>query len=112
MNFVNAFVTCMILGVGIDYGIHIIHRITQEGLDNPTGLLETGKAVVMAALDERRRLRDHRPVELPRLKSMGIVCGHRLGHLPADGADDAPRDAHRDQDARHAARTGGLIGAR
>ncbi|HUD70915.1 MAG TPA: MMPL family transporter, partial [Dongiaceae bacterium] len=50
MNFVNAFVTTMILGVGIDYGIHIIHRITQEGLTNPTGLLETGKAVVMAAL--------------------------------------------------------------
>jgi hypothetical protein len=50
MNFVNAFVTTMILGVGIDYGIHIIHRISQEGLSNPTGLLETGKAVVMAAL--------------------------------------------------------------
>jgi uncharacterized protein len=50
MNFVNAFVTTMILGVGIDYGIHIVHRISQEGLSNPTGLLETGKAVVMAAL--------------------------------------------------------------
>ncbi|HKB08484.1 MAG TPA: MMPL family transporter [Candidatus Polarisedimenticolia bacterium] len=50
MNFVNAFVTTMILGVGIDYGIHIIHRISQEGLSNFEGLMETGKAVVMAAL--------------------------------------------------------------
>ena len=50
MNFVNAFVTTMILGVGIDYGIHIIHRISQEGLSNFEGLMETGKAVVMAAM--------------------------------------------------------------
>ena len=74
MNFVNAFVTCMILGVGIDYGIHIIHRITQEGLDNRTGLLETGKAVVMAALTNVAGFGTIGLSNYPGLKSMGIVC--------------------------------------
>jgi predicted RND superfamily exporter protein len=74
MNFVNAFVTTMILGVGIDYGIHIIHRITQEGLRNPEGLLETGKAVVMAALTNVAGFGTIGLSNYPGLRSMGIVC--------------------------------------
>jgi predicted RND superfamily exporter protein len=74
MNFVNAFVTCMILGVGIDYGIHIIHRITQEGLSNQAGLMETGKAVVMAALTNVAGFGTIGLSNYPGLKSMGIVC--------------------------------------
>ncbi len=73
MNFVNAFVTTMILGVGIDYGIHIIHRISQEGLSNPTGLLETGKAVVMAALTNVAGFGTVGLSNYPGLASMGIV---------------------------------------
>ena len=50
LNYVNAFVATMILGVGIDYSIHLVHRFTlSDGLVED-GLLETGKAVVMAAL--------------------------------------------------------------
>jgi predicted RND superfamily exporter protein len=74
MNFINAFVTTMILGVGIDYGIHIIHRISQEGLSNPTGLLETGKAVVMAALTNVAGFGTLGLSPYPGLQSMGIVC--------------------------------------
>ncbi|MFQ5877672.1 MAG: RND family transporter [Acidobacteriota bacterium] len=74
MNFVNAFVTTMILGVGIDYGIHIIHRISQEGLGNPAGLLETGKAVVMAALTNIAGFGAVAVSNYPGLRSMGIVC--------------------------------------
>lgn len=74
MNFVNAFVTTMILGVGIDYGIHIIHRISQEGLDNPEGLLETGKAVVMAALSNVAGFGTVGLSNYPGLQSMGLVC--------------------------------------
>lgn len=73
MNFVNAFVTTMILGVGIDYGIHIIHRISQEGLSNPAGLLETGKAVVMAALTNVAGFGTLGLSNYPGLASMGIV---------------------------------------
>jgi predicted RND superfamily exporter protein len=50
LNYVNAFVATMILGVGIDYSIHIVHRLTLSGGEITDGLLETGKAVVMAAL--------------------------------------------------------------
>ncbi|HYV86320.1 MAG TPA: MMPL family transporter [Patescibacteria group bacterium] len=73
MNFVNAFVTTMILGVGIDYGIHIIHRISQEGLSNPAGLLETGKAVIMAAMTNVAGFGTIGLSNYPGLRSMGIV---------------------------------------
>ena len=73
MNFVNAFVTTMILGVGIDYGIHIIHRISQEGLANPIGLLETGKAVVMAAMTNVAGFGTVAFSNYPGLSSMGLV---------------------------------------
>ncbi len=73
MNFVNAFVTTMILGVGIDYGIHIIHRISQEGLTNPAGLLETGKAVVMAAFTNVAGFGTVGLSNYPGLATMGIV---------------------------------------
>jgi hypothetical protein len=74
INFINAFVATMILGVGIDYGIHIIHRISQEGLSNPTGLLETGKAVVMAALTNVAGFGTIGFSNYPGLRSMGWVC--------------------------------------
>ena len=74
MNFVNAFVTSMILGVGIDYGIHIIHRISQEGLSNFEGLMETGKAVVMAALTNVAGFGTIGLSNYPGLRSMGIVA--------------------------------------
>jgi uncharacterized protein len=74
MNFVNAFVTTMILGVGIDYGIHIIHRISQEGLSNFAGLMETGKAVVMAALTNVAGFGTIGFCNYPGLRSMGIVA--------------------------------------
>jgi predicted RND superfamily exporter protein len=50
LNYVNAFVATMILGVGIDYSIHLVHRLNMSGGKVNKGLLETGKAVVMAAL--------------------------------------------------------------
>ena len=54
MNFINIFVTTMIIGIGVDYGVHVLHRF-QEVRDLPreeldSGLLETGKAVTAAAL--------------------------------------------------------------
>lgn len=54
MNFINIFVTTMIIGIGVDYGVHVLHRFL-EVRDLPreefeSGLVETGKAVVAAAL--------------------------------------------------------------
>jgi len=50
LNYVNSFVATMILGVGIDYSIHIMHRLVLSGGRITPGLLDTGKAVVLAAL--------------------------------------------------------------
>lgn len=54
MNFINIFVTTMIIGIGVDYGVHVLHRY-REVRNRPdeefeAGLLETGKAVVAASL--------------------------------------------------------------
>jgi uncharacterized protein len=54
MNFINIFVTTMVIGIGVDYGVHVLHRY-RELRDVPwpefeAGLNETGKAVTAAAL--------------------------------------------------------------
>ena len=74
MNFVNAFATTMILGVGIDYGIHLIHRIWEERSLTNEGVLETGKAVVMAALTNVAGFGTVALSNYPAMRSMGLVC--------------------------------------
>ncbi len=54
MNFINIFVTTMIIGIGVDYGVHVLHRY-REVRNLPrdqfeSGIVETGKAVMAAAL--------------------------------------------------------------
>ena len=54
MNFINIFVTTMIIGIGVDYGVHLLHRF-REVRDFPReqfekGITETGKAVVAASV--------------------------------------------------------------
>jgi predicted RND superfamily exporter protein len=54
MNFINIFVTTMIIGIGVDYGVHILHRfrevqdMSREQFEK--GIVETGKAVVAASV--------------------------------------------------------------
>jgi len=54
MNFINIFVTTMIIGIGTDYGIYIVHRYREvrgrSQADLEQGLRETGKAVAAAAM--------------------------------------------------------------
>ena len=54
MNFMNVFVTTMIIGIGVDYGIHILHRHRELRNESAevwvAGLGETAKAIVMAAV--------------------------------------------------------------
>lgn len=74
MNFVNAFATTMILGVGIDYGIHLIHRIVEQPTVDSAGSLETGKAVVMAALTNVAGFGTIALSNFPGIRSVGLVC--------------------------------------
>jgi predicted RND superfamily exporter protein len=74
LNYVNAFVATMILGVGIDYSIHLIHRMhLTRGAVEP-GLLETGKAVVIAALTNMAGFGTLTLGNYPALKSFGFVA--------------------------------------
>jgi hypothetical protein len=54
MNFINIFVTTMIIGIGVDYGIYILHRYYEvrdlRSRAFEVGLRETGKAVAAAAM--------------------------------------------------------------
>lgn len=54
MNFINIFVTTMIIGIGVDYGVHVLHRyreaVVLPDAEFETSLMETGKAVVAASL--------------------------------------------------------------
>jgi hypothetical protein len=49
LNFFNIFVLTMIVGIGVDYGIHLLHRWSESGGD-PIAISETAKAIAVAAL--------------------------------------------------------------
>lgn len=49
LNFFNIFVLTMIVGIGVDYGVHLLHRWDESGGD-PVAVSETGKAIAVAAL--------------------------------------------------------------
>jgi hypothetical protein len=74
LNYVNAFVATMILGVGIDYSIHLVHRFTLSRGRVEAGLLETGKAVVMAALTNIAGFGTLTLASYPAMRSFGIVA--------------------------------------
>lgn len=74
LNYVNAFVAVMILGVGIDYSIHLVHRMDESTGAVDAGLLETGKAVVMAALLNIAGFGTLMLGHYPALRSFGFVA--------------------------------------
>jgi predicted RND superfamily exporter protein len=49
LNFFNIFVLTMIIGIGVDYGVHLLHRWYESGGDREA-LAETSKAIAVAAL--------------------------------------------------------------
>lgn len=91
MNFFNVFVSSMIIGIGIDYGVHMVHRYHElhgHELDRirdgevrgrrreavASGLGETGKAVVLAALSTCVGFGSLATSHYPGLRSMGFVA--------------------------------------
>jgi len=69
VNFMNLFVFTMIIGIGVDYGIHLIHR-RQEGGD----VEGTVKAIVIAALTTVIGFGSLVFSHYPGLRSMGAVA--------------------------------------
>ena len=74
ISFVNCFVATMILGVGVDYGIHLIHRMCLNGGIVDDGVLETGKGVAMAALTNLVGFGSLALSNYPGLRSVGIIA--------------------------------------
>lgn len=76
MNFFNVFVTTMIIGIGVDYGVHMVHRFreTEGSQELLEGLSETGKAIVLAALSTSVGFGSMSLSRYPGLRSMGLVA--------------------------------------
>jgi predicted RND superfamily exporter protein len=78
MNFMNIFVTTMIIGIGVDYGVHMLHRYRElagcEPHEYTRGLGETGKAIVLAALSTIVGFGSLSLSHYPGLQSMGKVA--------------------------------------
>lgn len=74
INYANSFVATMIMGVGIDYSIHLIHRLHLNGGRLDEGVLETGKGVVLAALTNVAGFGTLMLGNYPAMRSVGIVA--------------------------------------
>lgn len=78
MNFMNIFVITMIIGIGVDYGIHVLHRYREEA-GHPEGdvraaLEETVRGVALAALTTVVGFGSLATSHYPGLVSMGAVA--------------------------------------
>jgi predicted RND superfamily exporter protein len=74
INYANAFVATMIMGVGIDYAIHLIHRLHLSGGVLDEGVGETGKGVALAAATNVAGFGTLAFGNYPAMRSVGIVA--------------------------------------
>ena len=78
MNFMNVFVTTMIIGIGVDYGVHAVHCYREVDGHAPgelgIGLTETGKAIVVAAFSTVVGFGSLATSRYPGLQSTGFVA--------------------------------------
>jgi predicted RND superfamily exporter protein len=74
INYANAFVATMIMGVGIDYSIHLVHRLHRNGGVLDEGVLETGKGVVLAAATNVAGFGTLALGNYPAMRSLGVVA--------------------------------------
>lgn len=73
LNFMNLFVFTMLIGIGIDYGLHMVHRWCEADGD-PKALLSTAKAIAIAALTTMVGFGSLVLSHYPGLQSMGWIA--------------------------------------
>lgn len=71
LNFLNVFVITMVIGIGVDYGIHMIHRVREGG--GVERLAETARAVVFASLTTVVGFGSLVTTHFPGLRSIGAM---------------------------------------
>jgi uncharacterized protein len=74
LNIMNIFVTTLILGIGSDYGIHLVHRWKEgDGADMDRVVSDAGKPVAIAALTTIAGFGSMSLSSYPGLRSMGYI---------------------------------------
>lgn len=73
LNFMNLFVFTMLIGIGVDYGLHFVHRWRETG-EAPKALLGTSKAIAIAAITTLVGFGSLTLSHYPGLRSMGWVA--------------------------------------
>lgn len=78
VNFMNIFVTTMVIGIGVDYGVHMLHRRRELADSDPetmiNGLAETGRSIAMAAVTTSVGFGSLSLSHYPGLRSIGYVA--------------------------------------
>jgi predicted RND superfamily exporter protein len=75
LNFMNLAVFTMILGIGVDYGVHVLHRGLQSSPEHLGYELErVNRGVVLAALTTLAGFGSPVTSSYPGLQSMGAVA--------------------------------------
>jgi len=75
LNLMNIFAVIMILGIAVDYGVHVLHRYYEDRkFDVTLALNQVGKAILMAALTTILGFGTITYSDYPGLISMGIAC--------------------------------------
>lgn len=73
INFFNIFVITMLIGIGVDYGVHLLHRWSESG-GSPEAVAETAKAVAVAALTTMVGFGSLVLSSFPALRSVGVTA--------------------------------------
>ncbi len=73
VNLINIFVMTMIIGIGVDYGIHLLHRWQECGGDRES-IISTAKAITVAALTTMVGFGSLSMSHYPGLKSVGTAA--------------------------------------
>ena len=74
LNSMNVFVIAMVIGIGVDYGIHVVHRYLEGGEDPWNNVARTGDAIIVAALSTMVGFGTLTMSHFPGLKSMGLLA--------------------------------------
>jgi predicted RND superfamily exporter protein len=73
VNFMNIFVLTMVIGIGVDYGVHLLHRWFESGGD-PDALSATARAIAVAALTTMVGFGSIALSHFPGLRSVGVAA--------------------------------------